>query len=115
MIIEMNDFNLQLINIPDDWVTTYNKFFDIDPLKIKDDTDILWNNFTEDLLQIKNKHKNIILDLGWYPEMNPSGNYCIKLIKDNNWTKPLINIKNKRKDKIVKTIEDILSNSINSI
>jgi hypothetical protein len=59
-----------------------------------------------------NKHKNIILDLGWYPEMSPNGNYCIKLIKDNNWTKPLININNKRKDKIVKIIEDILSNNV---
>jgi hypothetical protein len=55
MIIEMNGFNLQLINIPDGWVTKYNKFFDIDPLKIKNDADILWNNFTEDLLQINIK------------------------------------------------------------
>jgi hypothetical protein len=108
----MNSFHLQPFKIPDDWITAYNEFLDIDPAKIKDNTDILWNNFTEDLLQIRNEHKNIILDLGWYPEMNPNGNYCIKLIKDNNWEKPLITINNKSKDEIVKIIEDILLNNV---
>jgi hypothetical protein len=104
----MKKYNLQqLLNIPDDWIITYNNFFDIDPLKLENN-DILWDNFTEDLFQIKNEHKNILLDLGWYPEMNPNGNYCIKLIQGNNWEEPLVNINNKDKNEIIKIIENIL-------
>ncbi|MDR1285062.1 MAG: hypothetical protein LBJ88_02550 [Campylobacteraceae bacterium] len=103
----MDNFNLQPVKVPVGWVITYNNFFDIDPLKIKND-DILWDNFTEDLFQIKNEHKNILLDLDWYPEMNPNGNYCIKLIQDNNWEEPLIDINNKDKKEIVEIIEKIL-------
>jgi hypothetical protein len=106
--MERNTLTLQKLKVPDGWIITYNNFFDIDPLKINNSTDILWNIFTEDLLQIKNEHKNIILDLGWYPEMNQNGNYCIKLIKDYNWEKPLININNNSKYIIVKIIEKIL-------
>jgi hypothetical protein len=109
--IEMKKYNLQPLNIPANWIITYNNFFDIDPLKLKHN-DILWDNFIEDLLQLKNEHKNILLDLGWYPEMNPNGNYCMKLIQDNNWEEPLMNINNKDKNKIIKIIENILLNNV---
>ena len=106
--MKRNKLDLQKFNIPKPivWTVLYNNFFDIDPQNIEND--VLWNNFTKNLLQIKSQYKDLLLDLGWYPEMNPNGNYCIKLIENNNWEKPLLNIKSQNKNEIVKNIENIL-------
>lgn len=44
---------------------------------------------TENLLQIEYK-SGLVLDIGWYPEMDPNG--CLKayLIKNADWSSPLI-------------------------
>ena len=44
---------------------------------------------TEDLLQIEYKN-GLVLDIGWYPEMDPNGCLKVHLIKDADWYSPLI-------------------------
>lgn len=44
---------------------------------------------TEDLLQIEYKN-GLVLDIGWYPEMDPNGCLKVYLIKDADWYSPLI-------------------------
>jgi len=107
--MELNTYNLQNINIPDDWRITYNEFFDTDPLKINNDNSNLWFNLKEDLLQVENNKKNLLLDLGWYPEFSPKGKYRIKLIKNCDWEKPLVKFENRNLNEIVKKIEKIVN------
>lgn len=45
-------------------------------------------NLQEDLLQIQYGN-NIILDVGWYPDLDPLGNFIIYIIKDFDWDYPL--------------------------
>ncbi len=42
----------------------------------------------EDLLQVQ-YNNSFILDLGWYPELNPDGYFKISVIKDSDWLVPL--------------------------
>ena len=45
------------------------------------------NELNEDLLQALNG--NYIIDIGWYPEMNPQGKIITLLIKNSNWNNPI--------------------------
>jgi hypothetical protein len=59
--------------------------FNIDPnLSLQDQIIEL----QEDLLQIQYDN-NIVVDVGWYPELDPSGKFIIYIIKDSDWDSPL--------------------------
>lgn len=45
-------------------------------------------NLNEDLLQVDFAGK-YLLDLGWYPESDPDGEFVILLLQDNNWSMPI--------------------------
>lgn len=36
---------------------------------------------TEDLLQLTHNRAGLVLDLGWYPEFDPNGNYVLYLFR----------------------------------
>lgn len=58
----------------------------------------------------------IILDLGWYPELDPNGSFIIYVIKNYNWNTPIISEKTKSFDelkyKMLKIIDMIDNNKI---
>jgi hypothetical protein len=99
--------NLQRLMIFSGWTVTYNGFINIDPLNL-DANDSKWFSFTEDLLQLTHIRSDIIVDLGWYPEMNPNGEYKVSVVKDKNWEEPIISFRSRNKDDIVMKIEKIL-------
>lgn len=43
---------------------------------------------TEDLIQVEYDH-GFIIDIGWYPELDPKGNIVVQLIKDKRWDQPI--------------------------
>lgn len=49
------------------------------------------NCLLEDILQISFQN-NILLDLGWYPELDFTGGFVLRVIKDYDWEKPLYKI-----------------------
>lgn len=49
------------------------------------------NCLLEDLLQISFQD-NILLDLGWYPELDFKGRFVLRVIKDYKWEEPLYKI-----------------------
>ncbi len=67
-----------------DGVISYNDF-DIDEKKSFDDQ---WYMFKEDILQIKFGER-FILDVGWYPENDPKGQFSVVAIIDQDWMNPL--------------------------
>ncbi|MDE5984500.1 MAG: hypothetical protein K2H13_04520 [Eubacterium sp.] len=64
----------------------------------------------EDLMQVS-YNENYILDIGWYPESNPSGSFIIQLIKNYCWDNPIFKEKCKSEndlvDNIIKAINTI--------
>ena len=35
------------------------------------------------------------IDLGWYPDCDPKGHFCVRLVKDHNWLKPVKEVRTK--------------------
>lgn len=99
-----NKLKLQPLRIPSGWEVTYNTFLEIDPSNIKQDEE-WFMIFTESLFQAIHKSRNILIDLGWYPEGDPKGNFGIELIKNYEWEKPLESINSKDKDEIIEKLE----------
>ncbi|MBN3522648.1 hypothetical protein [Paenibacillus apiarius] len=95
---------LQPLRIPSTWLVTYNGFLEIDPKEVSPEDDT-WLSFTQDLLQLEHNRYNIIVDLGWYPEAEPEGEYGLKLIKEKDWERPIGSLSTKNKDEVVHTIE----------
>lgn len=101
-----NEFvkNLNILN----GIITYNDF-DIDeniPFQNQK------HSFKEDILQIE-FGRHFLLDVGWYPEMDPKGYFVVRAIQDYDWQNPLYEekcrIQNELKDAIEKTARLIVS------
>lgn len=60
---------LQPLRIPTGWTVTYNNgLYEIDPPGDEVPEHERWVVFKEDMVQMRNEHRNRLLDLGWYPE-----------------------------------------------
>ncbi|WP_248061012.1 hypothetical protein [Paenibacillus silvae] len=92
------ELNLIPLKIPAGYAITYNKFYDVEPVLSMDSDYFIenWGFFTEDLLQITKlkikkgkwyipeREEVMLLDLGWYPDSDMNGQYCLQLV-DGNW------------------------------
>ncbi|WP_396335470.1 hypothetical protein [Bacillus sp. IG6] len=98
------------LRIPQGWTVSYNKLIDIDPDQLEEDSDD-WFNFTSSLLQLEHKESRLILDVGWYEDIEPSGTFYVLLIKNLDWENPLEDMDTRRPEKLVSQIEAILQNA----
>lgn len=100
---------LQPLRIPSGWEIVFNKFLEIDVKDCLVD-DENWLDFTEDITYIKRKNKkyDVGIDLGWYPDADPQGEFHVKVILNENWENPIIEYITRERGKVVETIEDLL-------
>ncbi len=63
----------------------------------------------EDLLQVQ-YNNNLVLDLGWVPELDPDGCFKISVIKNSDWLTPLY-----QKDTDLQNLKQELRNAISFI
>ncbi|MBR1703542.1 MAG: hypothetical protein IJ716_16625 [Lachnospiraceae bacterium] len=78
----MKEFELQPLRIFAGWTVVYNQFSEYDP---ETDGDQYAYELVEDLLQLENR--NLLIDLGWYPAMELSGEYVLYMI-DKTYERP---------------------------
>ena len=107
--------NLQPLRIPANWTILQHKLMNIEPEKLNKNDDKWLTMFVEDILQIerhlkrkinkKVEQQKLIIDLGWYPDSEPSGNFRLVAILNNNWEFPLLQFKSRSKKEIVETLE----------
>ena len=106
-----NEIQLQSLKIPGGWEMVINKFLDVDVTEYDAD-DLIWIDFTQDILYIKRnttkKEERFGLDLGWYPDNDPEGEFCLNVIKDDDFINPIETFLSRNKDEIVKKIEEYL-------
>ncbi len=102
-VIYIKTFELQPLRIHSDWTIKYNTFSEYDP---ESDNPEYAAELCEDLLQLENK--NLLIDLGWYPEFDISGSYTLRLVditNENPFDFPLEQFKSKSKNEIICRIE----------
>ncbi len=100
---------LQPLRIPAGWEIVFNKFMETDIEDYPDNSEI-WMDFTEDILYLKRKNRQYLIgiDLGWYPDMDPSGAFHIKVIVDENWSEPVREYVTRKRKEAVDIIENLL-------
>ncbi|MFT3655565.1 hypothetical protein DALLNEIH_01989 [Bacillus sp. B01(2024)] len=81
--------NFLRLKIPAGWTVDYITLKETDPKNLEENDDAWLFDFNQDLLQISHKTKSLLLDVGWYPEGDPTGSYGIELIKNEDWENPL--------------------------
>ncbi len=107
---------LMSLTIPSTWAVIYNSFGDEDPVirngSIENDA-----YYKEDLLSIERLQFNgtgwstepngYVLDLGWYPEADPQGRYCLPLLR-GDWDTTLVKYESRDRRQIRAAIERCL-------
>jgi hypothetical protein len=96
-----NDNFISSVNILDG-IIAYNSF-DIDD-KIPFESQR--HSLKEDILQIKFGDR-FLLDVGWYPEMDPNGHFVARAIQDYDWKNPLSKIESHSLSELKKAIEEV--------
>lgn len=84
---------LMPLRIPQGWSIYLNHFTETDIESLDPDCDDDWLFLVQDIslfrrFEVKGKY-NIDIDLGWYPEGEPSGSFKIYVIKNYDWDFPL--------------------------
>lgn len=65
----------------------------------------------EDLLQIEFANGNII-DVGWYPAFDETGEFVISVIKENNWTEPFLKLTAKDRYTFINQLNDSICEAL---
>ncbi|WNS44693.1 hypothetical protein [Paenibacillus sp. MMS20-IR301] len=109
---------LQLVplRIPTGWTVKWNIFTEVSTEDFTDEEHVHWMEYSEDLLLLVNNNNNKILDLGWYPEGKPQGQYTLLLIDQYDdieqqtaaWDTPLVKFKTRDIDEVKLKIEKVL-------
>lgn len=107
--------NLQPLRIPPHWTMELNKLEDIDPETLSPEDETWLFAFNEDILYMHSKisrkrdkqadEQKLGIDLGWYPDGEPEGNFVLQAILNDDWNDPLMKYFSRNKDEIVKTLE----------
>jgi len=104
------------LRIPDGWAVVTNNFGDEDPI-VRDGHLVNDQYYCEDLLSIERiKHEGGLwvndsdghaVDLGWYPDSDPEGNYRLVVMR-RDWNNVLVKIESKDRQVIRVAIERCL-------
>ena len=62
-----------------------NHFYDVSPEDARLSDDLLDYPFFQDILHLRNHQRRMVLDLGWYPDSDPNGQFRLRLIQ---WDMP---------------------------
>ncbi|KXZ17122.1 hypothetical protein AXI59_14295 [Bacillus nakamurai] len=106
--------NLLRLKIPEGWTIDYNTLKDTNPKTLGAEDEAWLFDFNQDLLQISHKTKNLLLDVGWYPEGDPTGSYGIELIKNEDWEHPLEDVMCEEPNELVKQLDRIFMKELNN-
>ncbi|MEG7282936.1 hypothetical protein [Bacillus sp. 0909A] len=104
--------NFLRLRIPAGWTVDYITIKDTDPKTLEASDDAWLFDFNQDLLQISHKTKNLLLDVGWYPDGDPTGSYGIELIKNKDWENPLEDIMCTELKELIKQLDNIFMKEI---
>lgn len=107
--------NLQPLRIPPNWTIKLNKLKDIDPQTLAPEDETWLFAFNEDIISMESvitrkqnkqsEEQKLIIDLGWYPDGEPEGNFILQAVLNEDWVDPLMRFSSRSKDEIVKTLE----------
>jgi hypothetical protein len=113
-MLSKQDISMQTLRVPAGWKICKNIFYDVQPdpeLKIEGMTnDEVWFLFEQELLFAEFENPRWILDMGWTPDCDPSGEFHLRLVKEDYRTnEPIAICKTKDKNEIVEAINQTMA------
>lgn len=106
------------------WKILHHRFFQVSPedadkMEIEEKGWTVWNLcFLEDLLQVVNSSAGLLLDVGWYPDSDPSGTYRLQLVRVHeegkeghasyDWHNPVVDFRTRCLDELLAEIHRIV-------
>ncbi len=110
--LHVDDLALQPLRIPAGWTVSQHEFFELSPGEDVQVEGVLggsaWELFVEDMLQISHAKHEYTLDLGWYPDSDPGGQFRVRLIHRQDWEHPHMLFESTDRDAAVAAIETAL-------
>lgn len=113
---------LQPLRIPPGWNFMFNKFQDLEPETVLEQDDIWSFYFVQDIMYLYSERKRKVnkqfeeqtigIDLGWYPDSDPNGNFFLLAVLNGNWETPLLEFSSRNKCEIVEKLEHWLFNEL---
>ena len=94
----------QPLRIPGGWMVEHNELGQMEPDGAADDRQF-WICFTEDLLQLRHPRLGLLLDVGWYPDSSPEGEFRAVLLRGEDWESPVMVCETRRLSVLVESIE----------
>jgi hypothetical protein len=73
--------------LPDGW-TSVGVLPEVDLVSSEPTPDQL-HSLTEDIWQARSAGGRYTLDVGWYPDLDPSGRFVCLVVQDENWEEPI--------------------------
>src|SRR5207248_731795 len=70
-------------------------------------------DLTEDLVQIQSMDGSRLVDVGWYPEMDPKGTFRCRLIANSDWQNPLEELRTREAARVRAWITDVTTRHSN--
>lgn len=99
---EMKAPPLQPLRIPGNWLVSYNTFHELDP------SDATKMYLCEDLFQATCARTNVLVDLGWYPDGEPTGNYVVQAYLGDFHGRQLHRVEAATRADAVRRLEELL-------
>lgn len=100
--------NLYPIRVPlSNWRFIYNKLQILEPDEMSADQDAWDSVLTQDILNMRSERgeQTVILDLGWYPDGEPSGQYRLIALLDEDYLNPILEFTSRSTKEVVDTLE----------
>lgn len=93
------------------WTILFNKLEVIEPEEVPEEDRKWLFTFTEDILYMyvdtsrKGEKQKLAIDLGWYPDGDPAGSFCLQAVLNDNWEFPLLKYSSRSKRDVVSMME----------
>lgn len=110
------DFEQITLTVNHDWKILYNKLTMFDPnvheLTEEEFDFYTLGLFTQNMTQIESKNKELLIDIGWYPDSEINGEFLLQMlpIKDGEceWFNPIVEFRTRSLKKLISKLEELI-------
>lgn len=120
--MDIADLRLLEFEVEKEWEILHHQLYNISPQDASTLSGLpsgasIWpTHFVEDLFQAINQSKKLLIDVGWYPDSDPTGCFRFLLLTFENgqtdWRNPLQSIATQSLNQLVSLIASFLSNRV---
>lgn len=101
-----------------EWEIKYNKLINLDPenndLNSEEKERVWLGAFTQNILWLDKMNGTLTLDIGWYPDGEPSGSFGIQVLKGTggnaDWHNPIFELDTRSLPRLLEEIKRITFN-----